>query len=33
MEIFYEGLKNGLITGGIVALVSNGIVLAIKFFK
>ncbi len=33
MELFYEGLKNGLITGGIVTLLGNGIRLAIKFFK
>lgn len=33
MELFNEGLKTGLITSGIVTLLSNGIRLAIKYFK
>lgn len=33
MELLYEGLKHGLITGGIVALLSNGIRLAIKMIN
>lgn len=33
MNIFYEGLKQGLIVGGIVMLLSNGIRLGLRMIN